>query len=156
MEEALHLTHYGAKVVVFVRSDKLRASKVMQDRALAHPKIEFVRNTEVTEVLGNGKMITGAKLIKNKTGEQTEIELGGLFFAIGHTPNTSFLAGQVEADELGYILTKPGTTETNIPGVYAAGDVQDHVYRQAVVSAGTGCMAALSAIHRIESKGDAH
>lgn len=152
MEEALHLTKYGSHVYVYVRRDVLRASKVMADRALAHEKITFVRNTEVQEVLWNDKKITGLRLLNNKTGEEYTQDVWWLFFAIGHTPNTRFLWGQVQTDDTGYIMTKPGTTRTSVPGVFAAWDVQDKVYRQAITSAGTGCMAALEAQHWIESQ----
>ncbi len=162
MEEAMHLAKFGSKVLVLIRRGKadLRASKAMQERAFANEKIEFVEYTEVQEVLGDGNLITGLKVINNQTQELSEIAVGGLFFAIGHTPNTAFLAGQIQLDDAGYILTKPGTTRVvdpakytgkvscgveTIPGVFAAGDVQDHIYRQAITSAGTGCMAALEA-----------
>ena len=144
MEEAIHLTHFASEVVVLVRKDTLRASKVMQERALNNPKITFMRNTEAEEALGD-KFLTGVSVINNKTGEKSLIECAGLFYAIGHQPNTAFLNGQLELDEAGYILTKPGTTQTSVAGVFAAGDVQDKKYRQAITSAGSGCMAALEA-----------
>ncbi len=144
MEEAIHLTHFASEVVVLVRRDALRASKAMQERALNNPKITFMRNTEAEEALGD-KFLTGVSVINNKTGEKSLIECSGLFYAIGHQPNTSFLNGQLELDEAGYILTKPGTTQTSVSGVFAAGDVQDKKYRQAITSAGSGCMAALEA-----------
>ncbi len=162
MEEAMHLAKFGSKVLVLIRRGKadLRASKAMQERAFANEKIEFLEYTEAQEVLGDGNLITGLKILNNQTQEISEIAVGGLFFAIGHTPNTGFLAGQIQLDDAGYILTKPGTTKVvdpakytgkvscgveTIPGVFAAGDVQDHIYRQAITSAGTGCMAALEA-----------
>ncbi len=162
MEEAMHLAKFGSKVLVLIRRAKsdLRASKAMQERAFANEKIEFLEYTEAIEVLGNEKLITGLKIRHNQTQVMSEIEVGGLFFAIGHTPNTGFLDRQIQIDETWYILTKPGTTKVvdpnkftgkvscgveTIPGVYAAGDVQDHIYRQAITSAGTGCMAALEA-----------
>ena len=144
MEEAIHLTHFASEVVVLVRKDTLRASKAMQERALNNPKITFMRNTEAEEALGD-KFLTGISVINNKTGEKSLIECAGLFYAIGHQPNTAFLNGQLELDEAGYILTKPGTTQTSVAGVFAAGDVQDKKYRQAITSAGSGCMAALEA-----------
>lgn len=144
MEEAIHLTHFASEVIVLVRRDALRASKAMQERALNNPKITFMRNTEAEEALGD-KFLTGVSVINNKTGEKSLIECSGLFYAIGHQPNTSFLNGQLELDEAGYILTKPGTTQTSIAWVFAAGDVQDKKYRQAITSAGSGCMAALEA-----------
>lgn len=144
MEEAIHLTHFASEVVVLVRRDALRASKAMQERALNNPKITFMRNTEAEEAIGD-KFLTGVSVINNKTGEKSLIECSGLFYAIGHQPNTSFLNGQLELDEAGYILTKPGTTQTSVDWVFAAGDVQDKKYRQAITSAGSGCMAALEA-----------
>lgn len=144
MEEAIHLTHFASEVVVLVRRDALRASKAMQERALNNPKITFMRNTEAEEALGD-KFLTGVSVINNKTGEKSLIECSGLFYAIGHQPNTSFLNGQLELDEAGYILTKPGTTQTSVAWVFAAGDVQDKKYRQAITSAGSGCIAALEA-----------
>lgn len=169
IEEATHMSHFGSKVILLIRRGKgdLRASKAMQERLFANPKIEIMEYTEVTEVLGNGKLITGLKIIKNlptgqagQTGIVSELEVWGLFFAIGHIPNTGFLDNQIQLDETGYIITKPGTTKTvdpakftgkvscgveTFPGVFAAGDVADKVYRQAITSAGTGCMAALEA-----------
>lgn len=144
MEEAIHLTHFANEVIVLVRRDTLRASKAMQERALNNPKITFMRNTEAEEAHGD-KLLTGVSVINNKTGEKSLIECSGLFYAIGHQPNTSFLNGQLELDEAGYILTKPGTTRTSVAWVFAAGDVQDKKYRQAITSAGSGCMAALEA-----------
>ncbi|MCX6825333.1 MAG: thioredoxin-disulfide reductase [candidate division SR1 bacterium] len=143
MEEAQHMTHFASKVIVLVRTDKLRASEVMQARAKANAKIEFKRFTEGLEALGDGNMLSGMKVINNQTKEETIIECSGLFYAIGHTPNTKFLEGQIELDNDGYIITK--NTLTNVAGVFAAGDVADKKYRQAITSAGTGCMAALEA-----------
>lgn len=144
MEEAIHLTHFASEVVVLVRRDQLRASRVMQERALNNSKITFLRNTEIQEVSGD-QLLQKIIVVNNKTGEKSEIECGGLFFAIGHTPNTAFLDGQLQLDESGYIITQPGTTQTSVAGVFAAGDVQDKKYRQAITSAGSGCMAALEA-----------
>ncbi len=147
MEEAMHLAKFWSKILILIRRSKadLRASKSMQERVFANPKIEFLEYTEALEVLGDGKLINGLKIKQNQTQATTSIEIGGLFFAIGHTPNTAFLGGQVTLDEAGYITTEKWTTYTSIPGIFAAGDVQDHIYRQAITSAGTGCMAALEA-----------
>ena len=146
MEEAIFLTKFGSKVTLVHRRDKLRASKIMQDRAFANEKIDFVWDTEVEEVLGSKETGVNAVKVKNvKTGEISEISCEGFFVAIGHTPNTSLFKGQLDMDENGYLVTINGSTETNIPGVFAAGDVQDHQYRQAITAAGTGCMAAIDA-----------
>ncbi len=143
MEEAQHMTHFASKVIVLVRTDKLRASEVMQARAKANEKIEFKRFTEAVEAIGNGDMLTGVKVINNQTKEEETIECSGLFYAIGHTPNTQFLWWQIELEHDGYIAAK--NTITNIPGVFAAGDVADKKYRQAITSAWSGCAAALEA-----------
>jgi thioredoxin reductase (NADPH) len=144
MEEAMHLSKFGSKVYVAHRREELRASKAMQERVLANDKIEILWNTVLIDVDGTSAL--EHVLLKNvKTGEEYKLEAKGLFYAIGHTPNTAFLNGQLELDEAGYIVTEKGTTKTSIPGVFAAGDVQDKVYRQAITSAGTGCMAALDA-----------
>lgn len=144
IEEANHLTHFASKVIMLVRRDQFRASQAMQKRALENPKIEIMRNTEALEAVGE-TLLTGVKVKNNQTGEESLVEAAWLFYAIGHTPNTRFLEGQVATDEDGYIITTPGTTQTSVPGVFAAGDVQDKKYRQAITSAGTGCMAALEA-----------
>lgn len=146
VEEATHLTKFASKVLMIVRRDVLRASKVMQERAKNNPKIEILFNTLPVEVLGKGS-VTGLKIKDAATNLERELSIGGLFYAIGHIPNTAFLEHQLELDESGYIKTKPGTTKTNVEGVFAAGDVQDKIYRQAITSAGTGCMAALDAEH---------
>jgi thioredoxin reductase (NADPH) len=151
-EESIYLTKYGSKVNLLVRSDKMRASKAMQDRVLSNPKIQVHWNTEVVDVFGNGHM-DGVKVRNNQTGEESEIHAKGLFYAIGHKPNTSLFKGQLELDEVGYIVTKGGSVETSVEGVYAAGDVQDHEYRQAITAAGTGCMAALLAERWLSSNG---
>jgi thioredoxin reductase (NADPH) len=151
MEEALFLTRFGFKVSVVHRREEFRASQIMLDRARANGKIEFVTNAEVDEVLGNGH-ISGLRLRDTQTGETREVEAGGLFIAIGHEPNTKLFLDQLDHDENGYLVTKPGTTETNIPGVFAVGDVQDHVYRQAVTAAGSGCMGALDAERYLAAK----
>ena len=144
IEEATFLTKFGSKVYVVHRREELRASKAMQDRALANPKIEFVWNSVVDEILGD-KKVSAVRLKNVVTGATRTIECGGLFIAIGHTPNTAVFEGQLDMDEGGYLIVEPGTTRTNLPGVFAAGDVTDHVYRQAVTAAGMGCMAALDA-----------
>lgn len=142
-EEALFLTKYARKVLLLVRRDQMRASKVMQARALKHPQVEVMWNSFPVEVVGDGKFLTGVRVQDSKTGTVSEVEARGFFYAIGHTPNTAFLDGQLQLDEAGYIITKPGRTDTNIPGVFACGDVQDHDWRQAITAAGSGCMAAL-------------
>jgi len=146
MEEANYLSGLCASVTVIHRRHELRASKIMADRALRNPKIKFIWDSAVTEVhdVSEGKVT--ALTVKNlKTGVESKVPFDGLFIAIGHQPNTDIFKGQLDLDENEYIITKPGTTQTNIPGVFAAGDVQDHVYRQAVTAAGTGCMAAIEA-----------
>ncbi|KAF5828022.1 NADPH dependent thioredoxin reductase [Dunaliella salina] len=154
MEEANFLTKYGSKVYIIHRRDTLRASKIMQQRALNNPKIEVIWNSGVQQAYGNDKGLLGGLKVKNLvTGAVTDLEVNGLFFAIGHKPATDFLEKQVELDEDGYIKTKPGTTQTNIPGVFAAGDVQDKKWRQAITAAGTGCMAALEAEHFLSAAG---
>ncbi|KAB2457586.1 thioredoxin-disulfide reductase [Bacillus sp. CH126_4D] len=150
MEEANFLTKFATEVHIVHRRDELRASKIMQDRAKANEKITWGLNKTPIEVLADGK-VTGLKVKDNETGEEEIIETDGIFIAIGHRPNTEFLNGQVEIDEAGYIVVKPGTTETNIPGVFACGDVQDHKYRQAITAAGTGCMAALDSERFLEN-----
>ncbi|MEM1354393.1 MAG: thioredoxin-disulfide reductase [Planctomycetota bacterium] len=145
VEEAMYLTKFASKVHMFVRRDEMRASKVMQQRALSSDKIQMHWHTEVTDILGD-EVISGVKLINNQTNEESELALGGLFMAIGHTPITDFLGGQLETDETGYLVLKdPGRSMTDIEGVFAAGDVADHVYRQAVTAAGMGCKAAIDA-----------
>lgn len=153
MEESLFLTKFASKVTVIHRRDKLRASKIMQDRAEKSPKISFIWDTVVEEVYGDPKDggVKGLKLKNVKTGKTEDFKYDGLFIAIGHEPNTRIFRGQLELDEHGYIITRKGTT-TNIPGVFACGDVQDHVYRQAVTAAGTGCMAAIDAERFLESQ----
>jgi thioredoxin reductase (NADPH) len=146
VEEAVFLTKYATKVTIIHRRDKLRASKIMQERAFKNKKIEFIWNSVVVEILGDKeKGIFGVKIKNVNTGEITEKSCQGVFVAIGHTPNTKIFERQVDMDERGYIITKNGTTETSVPGVFAAGDVQDYRYRQAVTAAGTGCMAAMDA-----------
>jgi len=144
-EEASYLSKLCKKVYLIVRRDELRASKAMQHRVKNTPNIEILWNSLPEEITGDNKVVTGARLKNAKTGEMKEIEVQGFFVAIGHTPNTDMFKGQIDLDEQGYIKTIPGSTRTNIAGVFAAGDVQDHVYRQAVTAAGTGCMAAIEA-----------
>jgi thioredoxin reductase (NADPH) len=143
IEEATHLTKFGSKVYLIHRRDTLRASKVMQDRAMNHPKIEILWNTEVSEAIGGAGGISAIQLKDTVKTSTRTLNVGGLFYAIGHTPNTEVFKDFLKLDEVGYILTKPGTTRTNIEGVFAAGDVQDRVWRQAITAAGSGCMAAL-------------
>ena len=152
MEEALYLARLGRQVEVVHRRDKLRASKIMQERAFKHSKISFIWDTEVRDVLGeNEGKVTGVKLANVKTGEVSERPVDGLFIAIGHQPNTDVFREQVELLPNGYVKVVPGTTQTSVPGVFAAGDVQDSVWRQAITAAGTGCMAALEAERYLEA-----
>lgn len=144
VEEATFLTKFGSQVFLVHRRDELRASKIMAKRALEHPKIKVIWNHVLEKVEGD-KIVQSIELRDVNTNAITRHEAGGVFFAIGHTPNTAFLEGQIETDKTGYIVVKPNTTYTSVPGVFAAGDVQDRVYRQAVSAAGTGCMAALDA-----------
>jgi len=146
MEEATFLTKFASKVTVVHRRDALRASKIMQDRAFGNPKIAWLWDSVVEKILGgHGKGVTGAVVRNLKTGKSQELAAGGIFMAIGHEPNTALFRGVLEMNESGYLLTRDGTTATNVPGVYAAGDVADHRYRQAVTAAGSGCMAAIDA-----------
>ncbi|MCE9573723.1 MAG: thioredoxin-disulfide reductase [Deltaproteobacteria bacterium] len=146
MEEAGFLTKFASKVYLVHRREEFRASKIMLDRARANPKIEFLTSHQVTEVTG-GDGVEAVRVRDLKSQAERVIEAAGLFFAIGHVPNSAFLGGQVATDETGYIITTPGTTETSVPGVFAAGDVQDKKYRQAITAAGSGCAAALEAEH---------
>lgn len=143
-EEASYLANICSKVYMIVRRDEMRASVIMQNRVKNNPKIEILWNTETEEILGEEE-VTGVKVLNNKTGEIREIAISGFFVAIGHQPNTEIFRNFIDMDEAGYIKTIPGTTKTNVEGVFACGDAQDNVYRQAVTAAGTGCMAALDA-----------
>jgi len=154
IEEASYLTKYATRVRVLHRRDQLRASKIMQDRAHRNPKIEFVWNVVVYEVLGDPAKggVTGVVVEDTRTAERRTIDAQGVFIAIGHEPNTQLFVGQLATDERGYIVTQPRTTETSVPGVFAAGDVQDPSYRQAVTAAGSGCMAAIDAERFLEAQ----
>lgn len=155
MEEATFLTKFASKVSVIHRRDSLRASKIMQDRAFKNEKVEFIWNSVVEEILGEkGKGVTGVKLKNIETEQITEMKIDGVFIAIGHNPNTKIFNGLLETDENGYIITSEGTSETNIPGVFAAGDVQDTRYKQAITAAGSGCMAAIDAEKFLEDSED--
>jgi thioredoxin reductase (NADPH) len=154
MEEATFLTKFADKVTVVHRRDELRASKIMQDRAFQNDKIDFLWDSEVIEVLGvEENKVRGVRVRNKKTGVESEHECGGFFVAIGHKPNTDLFQGQLETNDVGYLITKPDSTATSIPGVYACGDAQDHVFRQAVTAAGTGCMAAIEAERWLEAQG---
>jgi thioredoxin reductase (NADPH) len=153
LEEALFLTKFAEKVIVIHRRDTLRASKIMQDRAFKNPKIEFLWDSVVVDLLGYSRL-AGARIRNVKSGEEFVIELGGFFVAIGHVPNTAIFEGKLDMDEAGYIITHDGTL-TNVDGVFACGDVQDHVYRQAVTAAGSGCMAAIDAERWLEARPEA-
>jgi len=154
MEEATFLTRFANSVTVVHRRDELRASKIMQERAFANPKIRFVWDSEVTDILGEDK-VAGVRLRNLKTGEETTLDVSGLFVAIGHDPRSELFAGQIRRDDEGYILVDAPSTRTNLTGVFASGDVVDHIYRQAVTAAGTGCAAALDAERYLTSLEDA-
>ena len=145
MEEALYLANLCEKVTVIHRRDELRASKIMQERALKNPKIAFLWNSAVEDVLGDEQSMNGLSIKNLKNGELTEYPFDGMFVAIGHTPNTQLFEGQLDMDENGYLKVRSGSTFTSNEGVFACGDVQDHIYRQAVTASGTGCMAAIDA-----------
>lgn len=151
-EEALYLSKLCTKVHMIVRKDAMRASKVMQDRVINTPNIQVYWNSETDEVLGE-KTVNAVRIKNNKTGEKQEIPVSGFFVAIGHQPNSAIFQGQIDMDDAGYIKTIPGSSRTNIEGVFAAGDVQDKIYRQAVTAAGSGCMAALDAERYLGAKG---
>jgi len=156
VEEALYLTNHANKVTLVHRRDSLRAEKILQDRLFGHQKVEVVWDTALEEVMGDTDPlgVTGAKLKNLKTGETSELAVDGVFVAIGHTPNTELFKGVIDMDDGGYLLTKADSTQTNIEGVFASGDVQDHTYRQAVTAAGTGCMAALEADRFLAAQGN--
>jgi thioredoxin reductase (NADPH) len=150
MEEAIYLTRFATKVTVVHRRDALRASKIMQDKARANAKIAWRLNSEVDEIKEVGRHQVTAMVLRDvKTGERSEVPVSGVFVAIGHTPNTALFKGQLEMDANGYLITHDGT-KTSLPGVFACGDVQDHIYRQAITAAGSGCMAAIDAEHYLD------
>lgn len=153
-EEATYLAKLCNKVYMLVRRDEFRASKAMYHRVMNTSNIEVIYNTEAQEILGDGQVVTGVRIINNKTNETQNLDVTGFFVAIGHKPNTELFQGILDMDETGYLITQPNVTATNIPGVFAAGDVQDNVYRQAITAAGTGCMAALEAERYLAAKGD--
>jgi len=150
MEEATFLTKFATKVTIIHRRDTLRASKIMQDRAFANPKIEFLWNHTVVDLLGEDRLV-GARVQNTVSGEESVLDVTGLFVAIGHSPNTDLFKGVLDMDENGYVVTQSGSTWTNVEGVFACGDVQDHTYRQAITAAGSGCMAAIDAERWLES-----
>jgi thioredoxin reductase (NADPH) len=154
VEEATYLSKFGSRVAVVHRRNELRASKIMQQRLFANPKVDMVWDSVVEEAMGT-KALDAVRVRNLKTGEERVLEAGGLFYAIGHVPNTTFLDGQLTLDDTGYVVTRPGTTQTSVIGVYAAGDCQDKVWRQAVTAAGTGCMAALEAERFLTEHGEA-
>lgn len=156
MEEANFLTRFASKVYIIHRRDSFRASKIMTERSLKNPKISVIWNTEVTDIFGDQKGMNAVQLRNTVNGETHKMNLQGLFIAIGHKPNTELFSGQLEVDEVGYLKTKPGTTQTKIPGVFASGDVQDSYYRQAITAAGTGCMAAIEAERWLEANDEGH
>jgi len=150
MEEAIFLTKFASKVTIVHRRDAFRASKIMAQRVLDHPKIEVLWNTTVEEVLGDD-LVTGLAIKDVKTGETSVLPVEGFFLAIGHDPNTKIFQGQIDLDETGYIVTEAGTTRTSVEGVFAAGDVVDHYYQQAITAAGMGCRAAIDVEHWLNS-----
>ena len=151
LEEAQFLTKFASKVTVVHRRDSLRASKIMQDRAFANDKIEFLWNAQVTKLLGDDK-VTGVEVIDTQDGTARTLDVTGVFVAIGHRPNTDLFKGVLDMEDTGYLITKPGSTYTNIDGVFACGDVQDHTYRQAITAAGSGCMAAMDCERWLEGQ----
>ena len=152
VEEASFLSKFGSKIYVVHRRDELRASKIMQTRLLENPKVTMIWDSLVEEAFGD-KVVSGVRVRNLKTDKTTDLDASGLFYAIGHIPNTEFLGGQLELDDTGYVVTRPGTTQTSVSGVFACGDVQDKVWRQAVTAAGTGCMAALEAERYLAERG---
>jgi thioredoxin reductase (NADPH) len=151
LEEALFLTKFATKVTIIHRRDTLRASKIMQDRAFANDRISFLWHTVVTDLVGD-ETLDGVEVENVQTGERSTLPVSGLFVAIGHRPNTDLFKGVLDMDDAGYLVTQPGSTATNVEGVFACGDVQDHTYRQAVTAAGTGCMAAIDVERWLEAK----
>ncbi|GIR58351.1 MAG: thioredoxin-disulfide reductase [Bacteroidota bacterium] len=152
-EEASYLANLCTKVTMLVRRDEFRASKIMEERVRGMENIEILHNTELDEVLGDGNVVTGVRVVNNQTQDKKEISCTGVFIAIGHTPNTAVFKPFLDMDEGGYIINKPGSAKTNVEGVFVSGDAADHVYRQAVTAAGTGCMAALDAERYLAAKG---
>ena len=152
-EEASYLANLCTKVTMLVRRDEFRASKIMEERVRGMENIEILHNTELDEVLGDGNVVTGVRVVNNQTHDKKEISCTGVFIAIGHTPNTAVFKPFLDMDEGGYIINKPGSAKTNVEGVFVSGDAADHVYRQAVTAAGTGCMAALDAERYLAAKG---
>ena len=152
-EEASYLANLCTKVTMLVRRDEFRASKIMEERVRGMENIEILHNTELDEVLGDGNVVTGVRVVNNQTQDKKEISCTGVFIAIGHTPNTAVFKPFLDMDENGYIINKPGSAKTNVEGVFVSGDAADHVYRQAVTAAGTGCMAALDAERYLAAKG---
>jgi thioredoxin reductase (NADPH) len=151
MEEAVFLTRFASKVTVVHRREQLRASKIMQDKARKNPKIEWLLGYEVDDITDQGKGEVASMVVRsNQTGERKELQVNGIFVAIGHTPNTALVRGQIELDQNGYIMTHDGS-KTSVAGVFACGDVQDHIYRQAITAAGSGCMAAIDAEHYVDN-----
>lgn len=153
-EEATYLAKLCSKVHMLVRRDEFRASKAMVNRVLNTPNIEIHYNSEAQEILGDGQVVTGVRVVNNQTQETQDLDVTGFFVAIGHKPNTELFQGILDMEESGYLITKADSTQTNIPGVFACGDVQDHVFRQAITAAGTGCMAALEAERYIAALAD--
>ncbi|MBE9582918.1 thioredoxin-disulfide reductase [Mucilaginibacter sp. JRF] len=151
-EEATYLAKLCRKVYMIVRRDEFRASKAMVHRVLNTPNIEVLYNTETKEIMGDGQVVNSVKVINNQTNEETNLDVSGFFVAIGHHPNTEIFRGWINMDETGYIITKPDSSETNIEGVFACGDAQDHIYRQAITAAGSGCMAAIDAERYLAAK----
>ena len=152
-EEATYLANICTKVTMLVRKDTFKASVIMENRVRSNSKINLLMNSEIDEVLGDGNVVTGVRILNNKTGAKHEIPVTGVFIAIGHTPNTAIFKDYLELDETGYIKNVPGTSKTNVPGVFVSGDAADRVYRQAITAAGTGCMAALDAERYLAAKG---
>lgn len=152
VEEGTFLTKFARKVFIVHRRDKLRASKIMQERALSHPKVEILWDSEIVCIEGDN-VVRSVNILNHKTQKTTKHDAGGVFFAVGHVPNTLFLKGQIDLHDNGYIKVKPGTCQTNIDLVFACGDAQDHVYRQAITAAGTGCMAAIEAERALSARG---